>query len=164
MKAREEEKRLKEENKRQFMAKQASRRARAREMEKELVEDDEEEEGENIMTSADECNAAIGSSCHAQEALENRHTNAKANAASGEKRSRPAWSLSETGAKYASGEREEKEEKELMDFVQDLDFESFYHDMELKVLVSQVKDRIRMLEKEKNADESRLRAVLEVSS
>ena len=35
--------------------------------------------------------------------------------------------------------------------------------MELRVLMSQVKERIRQLEKEKNVDEARLRRVMNVS-
>jgi len=79
------------------------------------------------------------------------------------KRSRPAWSLTETEANDVHDCLEAQEEEELMDFVEDLDFEQFYDDMELNVLMSQLKNRIHMLEKEKTTEESWLQTVVDVS-
>ena len=80
----------------------------------------------------------------------------------GDKRSRPAWSLMEEDVQ----DLHEQEENELMEYVDDLDedCDKYYDDMELKVLMEQVKERIRVLEREKGADENKLKRVLEVSS
>lgn len=140
IKLKEEEERLKEEKKQDFMSKQAKKRARAR------------AQDPNID------NCSIGDEY-------NSHHNMNeplGDTISGEKRSRPAWSLTEADADNVSKSMNIQEEQELMNYVDDLDFESFYGDMELKVLMGQVKDRIRVLEREKNVDESKLRAVMEV--
>jgi hypothetical protein len=132
----EEETRLKEEKKTEFMERQSKRRARAREAESKPIHD----ECDNISE---------------HESLENVNL--------GGKRSRPAWSLTETKANEFQECMAAEEEQELMGFVENLNFQSFFDDMELKILMSQVKDRIRALEKDKNVDESRLRTVMDVS-
>ena len=80
----------------------------------------------------------------------------------GEKRSRPAWSLTESDAHNIEEESKAMEEEELMNYVDNLDFETYYDDMELSVLMSQVKERIRTLEKEKKIDDSKLKTTKEV--
>ena len=82
----------------------------------------------------------------------------------GEKRCRPAWSLTESDAHNMREESEAREEEELMNYVDNLDFETYYDDMELSVLMSQVKERIRTLEKEKKIDDVKLKTTIEVRS
>ena len=144
VRSREEEERLKEEKKCDFMAKQAKKRGRVREQEK------TKEDGDPGNCSVD----GTGGSSNLNEPL--------GDAIAGEKRSRPAWSLTESDADHVSKSLDAQEERDLMNYVDDLDFESFYDDMELKVLMGQVKDRIRVIEREKNVDESKLRVVMEV--
>jgi len=141
IKLREVEERLKEEKKQDFMSKQAKKRARARGQDPNI---------DNCSIDDDKSNS-------------HHHMNGPlGDAISGEKRSRPAWSLTEADADYVSKSMNIQEEQELMNYVDDLDFESLYGDMELKVLMGQVKDRIRVLETGKKIDESKLRAVMEV--
>ena len=143
IKEREEEIRLKETKKNEFMARQAKRRARARETDSNANNNDDHDDEYGNSTICD------------HESL----TNANA----GEKRSRPVWSMTEATANNAKESLEAQEEQELMDFVEDLNFQTFYDDMELKLLMSQVKNRIHVLEKETNADEARLKTVMDVS-
>mmetsp|Transcript_21471 Transcript_21471/g.44169 ORF Transcript_21471/g.44169 Transcript_21471/m.44169 type:complete len:363 (+) Transcript_21471:1111-2199(+) len=75
--------------------------------------------------------------------------------------SKPVWAMTEDAAQVATKEAESKEEDELLSFVENLDFDQYSHDMELKILMDQVKERIRTLQKEKNMDESRLQAVMD---
>lgn len=145
VRTKEDEERLKEEKKRDFMAKQAKKRTRIREQ-------------ETTQWDEDPGNCSV-------DGHEERHNQNVfiGNSIAGEKRSRPAWSLTEADADHVSKSLEAQEESDLMNYVDDLDFESIYDDMELKVLMSQVKDRIRVIEREKNVDESKLRVVMEVS-
>jgi len=138
LKEREEEARVKEKKKREFMEKQARRRLKAREKEDCLEE-------ENI--------------CDTAEYIDDSSVNM-----TGEKRSRPAWALTETLSRDVQNLKEEEEERDLMEFVDDLQVETFYDDMELRVLMSQIKSRIRTLEKEQHVDNSLLRAVMDVST
>ncbi len=144
IKEKEEEARLKEEKKLDFMERQAKRRAMAREIECQSSSEDSS------------CSDKENNGNHTNEDVDGtmeHHVNA------GGKRSRPAWSLAETKAETMQA----KEENELLEFVEDLNLQSFYDDMELKILMSQVKNRISILEKEKNMDESRLKVVMNVS-
>jgi len=75
--------------------------------------------------------------------------------------SKPVWAMTEDAAQVATKEAESKEEDELLSFVENLDFDQYSHDMELKILMDQVKERIRTLQKEKNVDEARLQAVMD---
>ena len=56
------------------------------------------------------------------------------NVHSGGKRSRPAWSLTERKANDVQDCIAAEEEEELLGFVEDLNFQSFHDDMELKIL------------------------------
>lgn len=80
---------------------------------------------------------------------------------SGEKRCRPVWSLTESEVEDANDCMKAEEEEELIEFVDGLDFEQYFGDMELKVLMTQVKDRINQLEKQKHYDQSHLDTVLQ---
>ena len=96
------------------------------------------------------------------DSIENEIDNEEPKSNVGDKRSRPAWSLMEEDVQ----DRHEQEENELIEYVDDLDedCDKYYDDMELRVLMDQVKERIRVLEREKGADENKLKRVLEVSS
>lgn len=133
-----EENRIKEGRKRDFMEKQAKRRAKAR-------ADTSDDMGTQKWKEDDSFN-----------------TNDSELATNGEKTHRPAWSLTETVDKKRQESMEKAEENELMAFVDDLDANIFYEDMELRVLMSQIKKRIRELEKERCIDERRLQAVINV--
>lgn len=76
---------------------------------------------------------------------------------------RPAWSLTEEVTKHTTESFQLEEENDLLKFTEGLNFEEYYNDMELKVLMTQVKDRIRALEKEKKTHETKLEIILEVS-
>ena len=136
-----DEKMTKERKLKEFMERQAKLRAKAR-SEKQVKIDD-----------------AILEQEHQSE--EENNNNSKGNIA-GEKRCRPAWSLTESDAQNVQDESQAREEEELMNYVDNLDFESYYDDWELSVLMSQVKERIKKLEKEKKKDESKLKATIEV--
>lgn len=140
IRARNEEIKMKEELKREFSAKQAKKRARAID-----------------SRDTDDCKDPINDSI-----IHSKDNVPMTSADSVDKQSRPAWSLTEMEAHAKHYSKEEQEENDLLDFVEKLDCESFYEDLELKILINQVKDRIRLLEKEKNKDESKLTAVMEV--
>ena len=57
----------------------------------------------------------------------------------------------------------EKEEEDLLSFVDNLNAETYTDDLELQVLIERVKCRINALQKEKNACETRLQTALDVS-
>lgn len=139
LRQKEEECRIKEVRKRHFMEKQAQKRAIAGEDESDDVITQENLK-EDELFSFDISNTVM----------------------TDENQSRPAWALTETVEKKRQEGMETAEETELMDFVDDLDAEIFYEDMELRVLMSQIKQRICVLEKEKSLDESRLRTVMDV--
>lgn len=82
----------------------------------------------------------------------------------GKDANKPAWAMTESAAKECDQTKEEKEEEDLLSFVDDLHFEKFSDDMELQMLIEQVKFRINTLEKEKNSCEAKLQATLDVSS
>ena len=76
---------------------------------------------------------------------------------------KPVWALTESDAQEAETNMKKEEEDILLDFVDELDFERDYEDLELNNLMRKVRDRIRKLSKEKKIDEDRLRAVMEVN-
>ena len=71
--------------------------------------------------------------------------------------------MTESDAQEAETNMKKEEEDILLDFVDELDFERDYEDLELNNLMRKVRDRIRKLSKEKKIDEDRLRAVMEVN-
>ena len=79
---------------------------------------------------------------------------------SSSKRKKPAWCQSETDREAA----EEDEEINLLSFVDGLDFEQYTQDLELQTLMGQVKDRIKLLEREHKKDETKLQTCLDVSA
>ncbi len=153
LKEKEQREREKDEKKREFMDRQAKRRARAREMEE--MEDNIHMENATSKRNKENDIHDIDSGHFVASPLQQVN--------SGEKRSRPAWSMTETEANNEYKCQLAEEEEDLMKFVEDLDFEQYNHDMELRLLVAQMKDRVRTLEKEKKSDELRLRHILDVS-
>ena len=152
MKEKEEEARLKKEKDRQFMERQARRRQKLRQL-----------ENDDMKGDMDECDYMCERSAeHGERSGENLNLKLK----SGEKRCRPVWSLTESEAKDVDDCMKAEEEEKLIEFVDGLNFEQYFDDMELKVLMTQVKDRINQLEKQKHHDQSRLDTVLqsEISS
>ena len=79
---------------------------------------------------------------------------------SSSKRKKPAWCQSEIDREAA----EEDEEINLLSFVDGLDFEQYTQDLELQTLMGQVKDRIKLLEREHKKDETKLQTCLGVSA
>ena len=73
---------------------------------------------------------------------------------------KPAWALTEEAAQREEEERDAADEEELLCFVDGLDFEEYSQDHELTILMDQVKNRIKALQKGKNVDESRLEAII----
>ena len=76
------------------------------------------------------------------------------------KRKKPAWCQSETDREAA----EEDEEINLLSFVDGLDFDQYTQDLELQTLMGQVKDRIKLLEREHKKEETKLQTCLDVSA
>lgn len=76
---------------------------------------------------------------------------------------KPAWCQTEEANKSEELAANNNDEQALLDFVQDLDFEQYTEDLELQTLMSQVKSRIKSLQKEKKKDETRLQACVDVS-
>ena len=150
----EEEERLKKEKSIEFMERQAKRRQRIRQLEAMMGG---EENVENIQEDT--------KNDRKHENSNKNNNDTCLNSKSGEKRSRPAWSLTEIEANNFQHNIQQEEEKDLIDFVDNLvvdikDFEQYVDDMELKILMNQVKHRIQQLEKEKKNDESLLDVVV----
>lgn len=131
MKCQEQEE--KEERKRKFMAKAAKKRSLARGFfqARQLYDqtDDDQEKPNNPSSSLE------------QDVL------------------KPAWALTEQGAENVDNYRETQEEHELLNFVDDLDIERFADDLELKILMDQVRTRVKLLEQEKANDEKILNLI-----
>ena len=71
--------------------------------------------------------------------------------------------MTESAAKEQDQSNEEEEEDALMSFVENLNFQQFTDDMELKILIEQVKSRINDIQREKKKDEIKLQATMDVS-
>lgn len=76
-------------------------------------------------------------------------------------KSKPAWCRTEDANEKAK--EEESDEQMLLDFIDDLNFDQYTEDLELRTLMSKVKSRIKSLQREKKKDENRLRACVDVS-
>lgn len=130
--------RRKESKKKSFM----EREARKRQMYKENTENDQRiDEEEKEITSKVDLN-------------DNNMSQVQA---------RPAWALTASCAKDNENSKREQEEEDLLNFVQELNIDDFSNDLELRVLMDQVKSRIKTLQDEKDMDESQLQAILDVS-
>ena len=58
------------------------------------------------------------------------------------KKEKPAWAMTENEIK----EKKENEESDLLNFMQDLDYDKYLEDLEVRVLLSNLKDRIDHIE------------------
>lgn len=76
------------------------------------------------------------------------------------KRKKPAWCQSETDREEADMD----DEINLLSFVEGLDFDQYTQDLELQSLMGQVKERIKLLEREHKKDETKLQTCLDVST
>ena len=91
-------------------------------------------------------------------------TNSSSLAADESSSMKPAWCQSKEAADTAQEMAEINEEADLLDFVHDLDFDQYNQDLELQVLLGQVKDRIKKLQREKKKDETTLQTCVDVSN
>lgn len=73
----------------------------------------------------------------------------------------PAWAMTESKTERLEAESVEIEQDELLSFVDGLDYEKFESDIELGLLMNKVKERIRVLEKERQKEEATLRRIVE---
>ena len=95
--------------------------------------------------------------------IDNEDQNLRRRIPLGEKRSRPVWSMTEGEAKSQEEYQEVKDEEDLLSFVENLqEFEQFCDDLELRILMSQVKERVHALEKEKHLEELKLQTITDV--
>lgn len=76
---------------------------------------------------------------------------------------KPAWCQSEEANESAEAMAAINDEADLLDFVQDLDFDQYDEDLELQALITQVKERIKKLQREKKKDETTLQLCVDVS-
>lgn len=77
------------------------------------------------------------------------------------KKTVPAWAMTEEVAKEVEDQAMEEEEEDLLAFAEGLDYDKYDDDMELKVLMDQVKERIKNMEKDGENDERNLQALLD---
>mmetsp|Transcript_31878 Transcript_31878/g.63197 ORF Transcript_31878/g.63197 Transcript_31878/m.63197 type:complete len:362 (+) Transcript_31878:102-1187(+) len=75
--------------------------------------------------------------------------------------SKPAWAMTESVAKEVEDKEMEEEEEDLLAFAEGLDYDKYDEDLELKVLMDQVKARIKALEKDGEMDEKALQNLLD---
>jgi hypothetical protein len=68
---------------------------------------------------------------------------------------KPAWAINEQTALLQSEQKEKEEEDELLDFAQSLDYEKFISDMEVRVMVEKLRDRIVLLENDVETENER---------
>jgi PAS domain-containing protein len=124
-----------------------------RESKKRLIKRAAKEEA--LREAEDEENAPPTHSCA---------TNSSSLAADESSSMKPAWCQSKEAADTAQEMAEINEEADLLDFVHDLDFDQYNQDLELQVLLGQVKDRIKKLQREKKKDETTLQTCVDVSN
>lgn len=77
---------------------------------------------------------------------------------------RPAWAMTEEESENVQHHDQLKEEQSLLEFVDGLNFQDYYDDLELNVLMAQARDRIRTLENDTKRKRSKLETIIEVSS
>lgn len=145
-----EQRRLEEERMREFKSKQAIKRAKLFEV---AAEDDD---CCSVNSDCTDSTAASSSLSSVDDTVpssfgEDMTTNNS---------NKPAWALTEEAAQREEEERDAADEEELLCFVDGLDFEEYSQDHELTILMDEVKNRIKALQKGKNVDESRLEAIM----
>ena len=182
----------KEEKKRKFMEREASKRAwvyDARNNNNNLnnhsddcdyyddnyyhvIEDDDEDKALfDIATSNDNNKESIinnnalkenGNMHNHQEYEEKMKVNSTENNSSKIK-NKPVWALTKEKAKEEEDNMQEKEENDLLSFVDKLNFDKYNDDLEVKILMKQLNERIVNIEKENNQNEAQLENILQVS-
>jgi len=65
----------------------------------------------------------------------------------------PKWKFSKESAEGVENEEREAEEEELLQFAENLNFDEYIHDIEVKTMIEAVQKRIQELEKSKEQDE-----------
>jgi hypothetical protein len=146
-----EQRRLKEERMREFKSKQAMKRAKLFEA---AAEDDD------CCSVNSECTDSTAASSSLSSVDDTVPSSFGGDMTTKNNTNKPAWALTEEAAQREEEERDAAEEEELLCFVDGLDFEEYSQDHELTILMDQVKNRIKALQKEKNVDESRLEAIM----
>lgn len=68
------------------------------------------------------------------------------------KLNRPAWALTEDIAEKKKEHNDELEEDELLNFVEDLDYDNIIDELEIKAVIGRLKERITSLEQEIMSD------------
>ena len=130
----------------EFMEREAKKRLLKRAAKEEALRDVEEEDDEILPSSLlPQCTTASSSADETYSSM------------------KPAWCQSEEAAESAQEMAEINDEADLLDFVHDLDFDQYDQDLELQVLMGQVKDRIKKLQREKKKDETTLQTCVDVS-
>jgi hypothetical protein len=76
---------------------------------------------------------------------------------------KPAWALTESSAHSKTLSQEMVEEEGLLNFIESLDIDAFYQDMEINILVNHLKERIRKLEEDRKCNEDQLHMLCNVS-
>lgn len=76
---------------------------------------------------------------------------------------KPAWALTESSAQNKCLSQEAVEEDGLLNFIDSLDLETMYQDMELNILVNHLKERINKLEADRKSNQDQLRNLCDVS-
>jgi hypothetical protein len=61
---------------------------------------------------------------------------------------RPAWAMTEDAAEAAFDDKAQREEDELLEFTEDLDFDKYIGDLEVQTMMDRLKRRVIELEKE----------------
>jgi len=168
---REEEER--ESRKRRFMQNEAKKRAIVRgELFTDVSKNDSEpvsssDDDENLIFDYEENESNEKSICSLTDEKEEAFDSQKfdyRDTLSRENLKKPKWAMTERIAADVQKDKENIEERGLLEFVHGLDFDKFSEDMELRILMEQVKKRIQSLEREKDKETERLQVVEDVSN
>lgn len=68
---------------------------------------------------------------------------------------KPVWAMSESQAQLISDAKDQAEEDDLLDFAKSLDYDRFIADMEVKVMVEKLRERIQELERDVDQEKER---------
>lgn len=77
---------------------------------------------------------------------------------------RPMWALTKKEALESEEKKEQNEEEDLLKFVDSLDYEKYASDLELTALIDQIKNRIAHLERQKEKEDTLNKLVEEEKS
>ena len=174
----------KEEKKRKFMEREANKRAwvydARRNDDDEEVEDychviEDEEEDEQKFYHVFENDAEIddnwieestkeiaNQSNSLKQTLELKNTQSEIQKTGTSTINKPVWAYTEEKAQEVEEYLNGKEESDLLSFVENLNFEQYSNDLEVKVLMKQLNERIHHLEKENYNDVVQLEHIIKV--